>query len=1549
MEFISKELFHPLLFQMDIEWSASGANVSLESVSDTQVAKFAQKLSHHPLNINKHLDYLDHVCKEFFRKVSEQVKRGSIRQSNLYTPTTSEILQHFHLCKGRCEVFEGREEIVAQVENYLESDASIPLSVFGRSGCGKTSVMARITEKLCSLEWKNKSDQPYLTLVRFLGTTPQTSNLYLLIVSICEQLSLVLNEKWEEPTKFLDLVRCMHGLFERVGQKWSLVVLLDSIDQLMPAYNAYKMNWLPSVLPANVKVIVSTIEEGYPILDAMKEEYSDKGAEFIEVKQLGEVLGMRVVEKWLSSENRTMTEHQREVVNRALAICSLPLYARIAFDHIRKWKSYDVPTLEVLEVTVKGAINQLFVALETKLGEPLIKHSLSYLTASRHGLSEVELEHLMSLDDVLLGKVYKFWRPPVRRIPPLLWTRVRAELSSYIVERSADDIVVLYWYHRQFIEATRERYLKDPEFVSGIRVNMLEYFLGKWGDGKEKPFVYTEHQKQRFGLDDIHSKADRKVPNQPYIFEASVGGNTQLRYNKRKLFELPFHLLKNKSYDMLKTEVFFNFSWLYATLNGLSAMSILDEFEIFMKADKYLRHDADMRVLFANMRMIRPYISKYPNSLSYELSGRLSKLITSSAYIKKLVYQCDTEGLAYCPLLPMMTCFATADAGLQQNINYRAAESWHQGGAFAITRDFKTMYIIDYDDIGTCTLASWDIDNADLIHEVPVIRPEEETRKHVYIEIHLDKTEEQLIAFNRWKHYNPTEQKDYGEGFVDIIRISDAHVLRTISHSLHKDILANPLMYMTENWIACKMGTTFPMYNIDTGQYINLNRCHMLTADEEYLVINQCHKTILRKFENKEAIWEFDPPGTILSISVLTDFAGVIMAGPAIGELRTYDLRKKQLKTEKLYGYILKTKHMFTIPKKVADFVEGEMKVDESGQLEVFVKLIVTTDDEYALAVYQSRKIWIPLLYKIYKGKRIASFVGQIGHPVDKSTRYPAFTHDCQHIVVAKNCLNGKKVVQIFSVSSGQRVFEYFLDQTIRDFVVSKTTDQIAVMAAKDVTFLSVYSSETEESAPKKDRKVKNLNQDHQQLLPREVVSEKKIHSEIAVFESKGGEVKRKELQVSSEMMDTDHLASARSKKKHAVDIRCTSDGLKVVQLHTRVQVVDTAQEEIKYTPRSGDTITRPIVSPVDGTVTNETVQIPTGAGRSEVLEMQANDRIVNENNKVKFRITSAGKSHVKIMSVPSIFTVYGAGKTGMEKLQRWTVYQESIATLSSKYMVTYRQKTAGDFFNVYSLEDGRLLATHEAQGGFSAASFTRNNNLIMISSSLVVRVYEAPTFLSCEIKIATHDVVPDCTWTVHDIILSREMSELDPMPPSFVMFYKPTKASDGIFRKFCYQYVDLTNRDCGRYIVLNGALEDIAKDGSYGIDSQLAVYSMKEGKVVRQVPYNNKTPKMHLHVRFTDDHQHVIFVDRADDTVHVVKITGHSFKHVVSCFTHEPKMDFFNGVTVRLNGKVIVFKKKDTVSTFLRLFSTDELPKLRANKNFKYTSEYSRALALVQ
>ncbi len=42
-------------------------------------------------------------------------------------------------------------------------------------------------------------------------------------------------------------------------------------------------------------------------------------------------------------------------------------------------------------------------------------HALAYLTASKNGLSDAELEDVLSLDDVVLNDVFIHWIPNTRR------------------------------------------------------------------------------------------------------------------------------------------------------------------------------------------------------------------------------------------------------------------------------------------------------------------------------------------------------------------------------------------------------------------------------------------------------------------------------------------------------------------------------------------------------------------------------------------------------------------------------------------------------------------------------------------------------------------------------------------------------------------------------------------------------------------------------------------------------------------------------------------------------------------------------------------------------------------------------------------------------------------------------------------------------------------------------------------------------------------------------------------------------------------------------
>lgn len=63
-------------------------------------------------------------------------------------------------------------------------------------------------------------------------------------------------------------------------------------------------------------------------------------------------------------------------------------------------------------------------------GKILVSHALGYISASKSGLKEPELEDLLSLDDIVLNDVYQFWTPPIRNMLPSLWFRIHADIGE---------------------------------------------------------------------------------------------------------------------------------------------------------------------------------------------------------------------------------------------------------------------------------------------------------------------------------------------------------------------------------------------------------------------------------------------------------------------------------------------------------------------------------------------------------------------------------------------------------------------------------------------------------------------------------------------------------------------------------------------------------------------------------------------------------------------------------------------------------------------------------------------------------------------------------------------------------------------------------------------------------------------------------------------------------------------------------------------------------------------------------------------------------------
>ncbi len=408
-----------------------------------------------------------------------------------------------------------------------------------------------------------------VVMLRFLGTTPDSSTVRTTLRSLCKQLIRTNNLHMEEedlPIDFKSLRDTFLDLIKKLPENRHALIILDSLDQLSPSDNALDLTWLPKDLPTNVKFIVSTLSDEFGLVEKIKllglpEDH------FAEVKTLDSSVSHEIVDNWLRRKGRKLTKQQREVLNKALAQEVTPLYLKVIFDQISSWKSYELD-LPQIPNTVRSCLEQLYQNIEKKHGRILVARALGYLALAKNGLTEVELEDLLSLDDTVLSDVFEFHVPPVRRLPSILWARIRHDLEEYIVEREADAAKVIAWYHRQFKEASNERYhpctekaqahacgypivnekgderrMNFPDRGEIIRI-FYEYFFGTWAGGMEKPFHYTEGQQKKLGLTNPEASADRHVSEQPVVFSPDnrCMDVTNIRFNLRKFSQLP-HIL----------------------------------------------------------------------------------------------------------------------------------------------------------------------------------------------------------------------------------------------------------------------------------------------------------------------------------------------------------------------------------------------------------------------------------------------------------------------------------------------------------------------------------------------------------------------------------------------------------------------------------------------------------------------------------------------------------------------------------------------------------------------------------------------------------------------------------------------------------------------------------------------------------------------------------------------------------------------------------------------------------------------------------------------
>ena len=121
------------VIQYDISWTDNGVD---------------------PVSTREHKEYIVNLCNRFYQTLCGMIQEGIEERNTLQIndPVTKEVLDHASFCLRKCKSFYGREDFLGTIRDGLvNSKGERVVVIHGQSGCGKTSILAKIAKDACSI------------------------------------------------------------------------------------------------------------------------------------------------------------------------------------------------------------------------------------------------------------------------------------------------------------------------------------------------------------------------------------------------------------------------------------------------------------------------------------------------------------------------------------------------------------------------------------------------------------------------------------------------------------------------------------------------------------------------------------------------------------------------------------------------------------------------------------------------------------------------------------------------------------------------------------------------------------------------------------------------------------------------------------------------------------------------------------------------------------------------------------------------------------------------------------------------------------------------------------------------------------------------------------------------------------------------------------------------------------------------------------------------------------------------------------------------------
>ena len=384
-------------------------------------------------------------------------------------PLDREAAEHEAFAASRAGVYIGRQTYFDRLDAHAQGDGP-PLVVLGASGSGKSALLAN-----WALRYREAHPED-LVLMHFIGASPHSADWAAMLRRIMgefkrrfdiqagtlqrmiDKFRFGYDVQAEIPSEPDSLRAAFANWLHRAAARGRVVLVLDALNQLEDRDGAPDLVWLPPVLPANVRLVLSTLP------DRPLEELEKRGWPTLQVEPLEPDERRRLIAAYLAQYTKSLSPARVERIAGA-AQAANPLYLRALLEELRVFGVHEMLDQRIDHYLAAGTVEALYGKVLERYEEDyerdrpgLVGEAMTLLWAARRGLSEAELLELLGSNGEPLPRAY--------------WSPLHLAAEQSLVSRAG----LIGFFHNYFREAVQAKYLPTEDLRKSAHLRLADYF-----------------------------------------------------------------------------------------------------------------------------------------------------------------------------------------------------------------------------------------------------------------------------------------------------------------------------------------------------------------------------------------------------------------------------------------------------------------------------------------------------------------------------------------------------------------------------------------------------------------------------------------------------------------------------------------------------------------------------------------------------------------------------------------------------------------------------------------------------------------------------------------------------------------------------------------------------------------------------------------------------------------------------------------------------------------------------------------------------------------